>query len=456
MTAALFAVSIFPREWIQSNSEESARQLMRIDSDFYNLTDGSIGREELRIGDYSKVDQYADSLSLNMAYYIDPSHPLKSALLAQYYDGIEYKGSLIKVPRKIPLEKYQYQETAREVPLKTMNESYARSVKGGTSPNRDYLRYWHGSLIIIRPMLIFWNYMQMKTILGIMMGLLLAFLLILLVRHRFRVEAVCIAIAMISVSIWYVPLSLEYIWMFLLMLVISIIAVKWCVCGKIKNIPLLLFQAGMLAAFFDFFTTETITLLIPLLLVIRIVGRRGEEKELWRLAAKGCVIWGIGYAGCWTAKWVLSAIVFRQNISSFVGYNILLHMGALEKAPVIRQIYASLLKNIWPRFPLGYGRIGAMLFAIALLVFIFIPVFQGRIVLRKAINRKRILLYALLGALVYVRFIVLRDHVWMHFFFTYRAQAATVLSVCFIVPELIEYHCVSKDNLIAFDNKNNG
>ena len=46
--------------------------------------------------------------------------------------------------------------------------------------------------------------------------------------------------------------------------------------------------------------------------------------------------------------------------------------------------------------------------------------------------------YSFLGMIVFVRLIILWQHSWRHYFFTYRALAASVLALCFIVLELIE------------------
>lgn len=390
---------------------------MQINTLFYNHSNGVQGREELSFGDYSKVDQYADAVSLSMAYYLDPAHPLESVLWARYYE-----------------EPY----TVMAPSLHTMNESYVRTVEDGIAPNQQYMRYWHGSLILIRPMLVLWNYKQIKCVLGIVMGGLLAALLFLLVKHKRRVEAVSIAISMFAVSVWYVPLSLEYIWMFLLMLGVSIITVRMCVHGRMDHFPMLMFITGMLAAYFDFFTTETITLLIPLLLAVRIGGRNYSDKDLWLLTGKCCVLWGIGYVGCWMAKWGLSAVVFHRDMIPYIRDIFLVHLGAMDEVPATKRIRSSLLRNIWPLFPIGYGLPGALLFAAGIFLLVFVPVCRGTIVIRQQINGKRILLYLLLGMIVYVRFIVLRHHVWMHYFFTYRAQAVSVLALCLVLFELVE------------------
>ena len=99
------------------------------------------------------------------------------------------------------------------------------------------------------------NLNQMKFFFGVVIAVLLTSLLILLIRKMLVAEATCLGISMIAISIWFVPVSLEYVWMFILMLVTSIVTVMLGVREKEKYIPMLLFLTGMCAAYFDFFTT---------------------------------------------------------------------------------------------------------------------------------------------------------------------------------------------------------
>lgn len=51
MTATLVLVAKIPRSLIQMHSEESAQQLMKRDTAYYNLIGGASGRGVLRAGD---------------------------------------------------------------------------------------------------------------------------------------------------------------------------------------------------------------------------------------------------------------------------------------------------------------------------------------------------------------------------------------------------------------------
>ena len=88
--------------------------------------------------------------------------------------------------------------------------------------------------------------------------------------------------------------------------------------------------------------------------------------------------------------------------------------------------------------PFGYGVIAAPVTLGLIVIFVFLPVYCGKNRLRTEISWSRISLYGLLGMFVFVRLIVLWQHSWRHYFFTYRALSASILALCFIVLELIE------------------
>ena len=412
MLLALTCISLIPTAAIQEKSEESAEYLLQKDTHFYNFIDGSLGKSPYRAWDCSKVDQIADAILLSIAYYIDPEHPMESVLWANYYDGRE--------------------DTASH--LRTMNESYQRTVNGEALANKQYLRYWHGSLIIVRPLLTFLNLQQMKVVQGVIITTLLFILLSLLLQYRLKAEAVCFTIAMIAVSIWFVPLSLEYTWTFILMLIGSVLAVSLVKTGREEGLGMLFFLLGMTTAYFDFLTTETLSVLVPLLLVVRI----GDRNKVWKLAWKCLLLWWIAYVGTWAAKWVISSITLKENVLPYVRWGAWNDLVVFEKTPTLQVILRGFLYNVTMLFPIGYRIYGGVKFFLLVIFFVFIPVYKGTVTLKRDVDRKQILLYLLLGMIVYFRFIVLRNHAYFHYFFTYRAQAATVLALCFIILELVQ------------------
>ncbi len=97
-------------------------------------------------------------------------------------------------------------------------------------------------------------------------------------------------------------------------------------------------------------------------------------------------------------------------------------------------ITGALLRNIGCLFPLGYGAIGGMIF-IALIIF---AAYRGYVYKRGSINGYLVTALSIMAIIPYIRFIVLHNHSYIHYFFTYRAQAATIMAIVLIVWAITE------------------
>lgn len=75
--------------------------------------------------------------------------------------------------------------------------------------------------------------------------------------------------------------------------------------------------SGVMIAFFDFLTCETLTILIPLLIVFIM---RKQDDRLPRLRSnllltlKCGAAWGLSYAGMFLVKWSAASLVTGENI----------------------------------------------------------------------------------------------------------------------------------------------
>lgn len=105
-----------------------------------------------------------------------------------------------------------------------INNDYIKVVEQNLEANEQYLRYWHGSMLIIRPMLVFLNIEQIYFVNKIIMYSLSLILLVLLFRKSKKI-AIIYLISMLMISFIYVTYCLEYSWTFYIMLIISIISV---------------------------------------------------------------------------------------------------------------------------------------------------------------------------------------------------------------------------------------
>lgn len=397
LTLSLVLTAMIPRDAIRENMLESAQFLANRPL-FGTVLDGVEG---------SRIDRYADAILLGIAWQYDGEKPLESVMVSSYYHT-------------------DYQNE---------NENLLEAVEAGKEANQQYLRYWHGAILLIRPLLTVFSLEQIYLLDGAVMLALTLWLLTLLWKRKATVPFLGISLGLVMTGAWFVPLSLEYTWTFLLMLVMTILAVKLAYGGKWQYMSLLFLLSGVLTGFLDFLTTETLPLLVPLLTALWFGLRDKDTGFMAGQAVKSTLAWGFGYVGMWLSKWVLAALVLGENVMPYVAEHITRRLGGDLGMTLPQYLLGALARNIRCLFPLEYGAAG-ILAALALVIF---AVYVGYVYHKKQISWKRIGLYAFLGAIPYVRYLILHNHAWLHCFFTYRAQLATILATVIILSELTDW-----------------
>lgn len=407
MLGMLMFSAMIPRAALKANMIESAEYLCEGEL-FGTLTENVEG---------SRIDRYADSILLAIAYQYSEEHPLTSVMWSAYY----------------------YTEYQNE------NENLLDAVTQDCEPNQQYLRYWHGSNAIVRPLLTALSLREIYVLNGVLLVLLTILLLFLLLKNRAFVPAIGVTAGLILTAAWYVPFSLEYTWTYLLTLLLSMVGVRLALKEKRSLLGIFFMLGGMLTNYLDFLTTETLTLLVPLLLILwfdRQKEAAQTSRRLFRDAGGAALAWGCGYVGMWVMKWVTASVVLGENVLPYVSGHIEERLGGDIGIGLWRYITGAVIRNISCLFPLEYGVAGKIAGAALLLV----VAYTGYVYHKKQICREQILLYALVGLVPYVRYMVLHNHSYLHFFFTYRAQLATVLAVALILEELTDWRWLERAN----------
>ena len=175
---------------------------------------------------------------------------------------------------------------------------------------QNYARYWHGYLIVLRPLLVFTDitgiyYVNMFVFYG-----LLAVLLYYIAVKLKPSYAVFLMLAMVPAHFYIIPCCMQYIGVFVIAFISSIIVLRNQDC----DIGLLLFITGCLTSFFDFLTAPLITLILPLSLYLLMKEKQLSVKDQLLSVVKYSILWGIGYVFFWASKWVIGSLVLQKNV----------------------------------------------------------------------------------------------------------------------------------------------
>ena len=351
-------------------------------------------------GHYASVcDNYADAVLLGVAANMSSDDVPRSAIDTKYYDDNFGPAAGIRA---------------------TIN---------GLEPTVDYTRYWHGSLVFVRPLLALTDISGIRIIGAAAILLLLAGDILLLVRKKHTAAAVILGVSACLVHIWFVFTTLEYMTVFIIMLAALPLYVRLA-----ENRPALAIVSagvGTATAFADFLTAETLTLLVPLTVSFFIAAEKGEkpdERGSLLTTVSCAAAWGAGYLLTFGAKWALASAVLDRNISEVA-------FAAAEKrffgmegdiSSPLELFVSSLGSNFSALAPVG-SKISAAGAVIWLAVFAAVCMVVYRLDKRKHNLPKAAAI--IIAALPVIRFSVLMNHSYMHSYFTYRALMASIMAL---------------------------
>lgn len=387
LLGVLILTAKIPKEWIKENMIES--------KDSFEDT----AREVKYIGkyrDYLYIHPYADALLLNIIYNIDTDNPVKSVMEAKYYQ-----------------EDLKYSLGIRD---------FFATVDNNEGPNKEYLRYWHGSISIIRPLLTIFNIEQIYTINKVLLPVLIILLAGILLRKGYKLLTFALIIGLILVATWTVPYCLEFTWCFLIMFIVAIIAV--IIEKKHDNILNYLFLiTGMITCFLDFLTTELITGVVPMILVLGMRfkdNRLGDIKENLKLLSKWLILWGVGYFGMWISKWIIASIVLNINALDYVTDKAMIRIKDYTGS-----IKALLIENINSLYIINTMKVKYKVWIPAIIILIALLVVDRK-------NKKKMSFLAimlLIALLPYIRYLILQNHSYRHYFMVFRTQIISIMAL---------------------------
>lgn len=388
----LVLAAILPNEQVKENCKKALESYKPLNN---------IYPEIIKRRKNTALDNYADSVALSIIYSLEKDRPLSSALEAKYHNDTET----------------------------LMTNNFRELLNGEAEPETDYVRYWHGYIVILKPLLMIFQIEQIEYL----NLLIIAILFICLNIQLWKIDksaVIALILGSLSITLFVVPFCFEYTWNFIIAFLISNICLK-IDNGDNKKIYHILFFTGLITCFFDFLTTELLTVLLPLLCII--IKRKKENslqnsKQIYAFIIKSILIWLIAYGVMYLTKWILASIVLKEDFIT----------SAIKKAGERMSNTVNTTKINWLD---AIENNISILYPIILvkqkyIFYILIPI---SIIIMLMINKYRrkdnsYLYYILiLGIIPYVRYIALQNHSWCHYFFTFRSQLISVMSYLLIL-----------------------
>lgn len=352
------------------------------------------------------LDNFTDSVMLNIAYSVDSSDPVRSSIRTIQHDGDENSADQI-----LNLEKLSQKRDIHET---------------------VYERYWHGYLVFLRSLLVMTSYAGVRIVLSIAM-----FTVFFLFMHaswkRLGVRITFgLLIGFIAVDFFWLGKSLQLSNVFITGMLGSIFLLKKKNIS-FSEISIVCFIVGAVTSYIDVLSAPLVSLGLVLISSIGLLKTIDLKKAIFL-----CVLWSIGYLSLWSAKWVLAEHTYVPNAIN-IGYKKVQDrtMGVADQEFSRKN---AILRNFYQLR--GYDkRNKIVLLVIGVCYFLFV----ARYFSLKSVQKKNAIIWATVALIPYLWYLIAAEHSYIHVLFTYRNQFITVVGAFLVSTEFINWKRVRKD-----------
>ncbi len=393
----LFLTALISRNVIEKNVQESSEILVK----------EGVTKNYTNFGEPTYTDNQTDAIMLNIVYSIDDKNIIESLIRARrnYIPGVTDK----TIPDTIGNLKHEDKNYNMTTELKKL-------VDGSNQTSYEYARYWHGYMIILRPLLVLFNITEIRIIFQCIIYILIIILLVLLAKNKGIGYSISLLITFVMSDLFNYFIVLQGLFVIVVALLYSILISLKIINDK--NLFISMFVVGGITQYFDFLTTPIISLLLPLIIYCIINEEELSTREVIRKVFISFVLWGIGYSLLWSIKWVICDVTYcKEIIQKSIQQVQFRTVAAIDGY----HIYDGLIYNIY--FFFTGTNISILIISLCLYFYNF---FAGVIISFQSnkkyiINHKIIKEISLFSIIITVFwYFVLCQHSIQHSFYTYR------------------------------------
>lgn len=408
----LMGTALIPQEAVYDNAKQSAVYFQEAP-----LFEYCVGELE-----NFRRDNYADCISTSIAYHFGEGSIYEAVIRSDF----------------------------NHVSGENVNDSFYREVEGEEVETEPYSRYWHGSAGVIRLLLTVMDIQTIRYVITAVGIILNAGLVIALMRKQQKALGVIYTFAFLLVNGMFALGCLEYGFVFLLVPVAGLLFLteKWR--NNFTKISLTFLVIGTLTAFFDFLTTETLTFTVPFVIYYIAVYRTNasakepdsgkEKRKAWLVFLKSGLCWCAGYAGMFLCKWFLATgllgkdalLTTYDSVKERISGDVNVVTDSLkETATLTERLQGLFIRNLGCLY---WGDNDMKVTTVLLITFIIVALLAGFwYMTRKEYKKDGLGILIAVSMVPYVRFLLLSNHSYIHYFFTYRAQMVTIMVILYII-----------------------
>ena len=388
-TLSLLIVNALPNEKMQMHISESV-SVMEAEGDYPMPITGYIS---------SRLDNFTDSIML-----VSATNKADTGL----------------IDRTINMYRVCYNN-------KRPSEELVAYGKGDTNYSVvSYSRYWHGYQLFLKPLLLFCNYQEIRYINMYIQILMIAFVIAVIWKKNMKLYVVPYLVMICSLMPVSVALSLQFSAIFYLMNIAIIVLLIWFDAIEAGgNTSVFFLSVGMATSFFDLLTYPLAAFGIPLIVYFMLNKKTTLLDDALKIIQYG-FIWVIGYGGMWAGKWIVGSLLLRKNI---INDAVMAILNRTSSEDFTRK--DVILTNLSTMFETPIKGI-FLIVGFILVVCLIIKMVKHRKLYLKSFH------YLLIAVMPFVWYMVMANHSYVHFWFTYRNLSVFIFAILMWLCENVE------------------
>ena len=351
----------------------------------------------------SQLDNFTDALMLHTAGYRITESPLVEAALINRLECVD----AITPVESLIAEAFGEQQEMKIV---------------------SYSHYWHGYLVILKPLLTVFTYGQIRTINTVFQYALIVLLFSLLIIKKQYAYTIPTMLLLAFQGMNTTVLSLQFSTIFYIyiiaMMVLLLFYERW------KDTPAILLYftiLGIVTAYLDFLTYPLVTYGVPLALLLVMNKKQPFFAQIKTIVSAGFA-WILGFAGMWLGKGVVGTLITKKNVFEELFLAVQKRSVGVEEDIAFR---TTIDRNISAFLRSYFYDIAVIICAVLFIVLLLRTCKERRIA--HIFNN---LGFGLLCCAPICWYFVLNEHSYLHYWFTYRECLIILFSVVVMLVKM--------------------
>lgn len=297
---------------------------------------------------------------------------------------------------------------------------------------QGYTHYWGGYQVILKPLLMIFNYSDILVINMILQTLLGALIILGLYKTGKRYVILPFLTSVLSMMPITAAICLQLCDIYYIALTGAALIVWKREKIKDEGMYLLFLVLGMATSYFDFLTYPFVSLGVPLVIFLAYLNQYSPAKRFfYTVLCSGQ--WCVGYLGMWAGKWILGSILIPEGGALKVAIDSIRYRGSNLSSDNVRlTVLNVVLKNmyVYLRWPVMLLIGGTALYLIR------------RIILSKSLSGNKLSMlapYAMVCLYPVAWYMISKNHSYEHAFMTYRELIITTFAgLCLLAEASLE------------------